>query len=69
MTFLGLKKGQDLENRAAHPCQDFPEVPLGRGTQDLRKAGATYVFRINNCQQRILHLPSFKCVNSFALAF
>ena len=42
MTFLGLKKGQDLENRAAHPCQDFPEVPLGRGTQDLRKAPHMY---------------------------
>ena len=29
MTFLGLKQGQDLENRAAHPCQKFPGVPPG----------------------------------------
>ena len=27
MTFFGLKKGQDLKNRAAHPCQEFPGVP------------------------------------------
>ena len=27
MTFLGLKYGQDLENRAAHPRQEFPGVP------------------------------------------
>ena len=27
MTFFGLELGQDLENRAAHPHQEFPEVP------------------------------------------
>ena len=27
MTFFGLKQGQDLENRAAHPHQEFPGVP------------------------------------------
>ena len=27
MTFLGLKKGQDPENQAAHPHQEFPEIP------------------------------------------
>ena len=27
MTFLGLKKGQDLGNRAAHPHQKFRGVP------------------------------------------
>ena len=27
MTFFGLKKGQDLKNWAAHPCQEFPGVP------------------------------------------
>ena len=26
MTFLGLKRGQDFENSASHPYQDFPEV-------------------------------------------
>ena len=34
MTFLGLKQGLDLEYRAAHPHQDFPEAPPpppGRG--------------------------------------
>ena len=25
---FGLKYGQDLENRAAHPHQEFPGVPL-----------------------------------------
>ena len=29
MTFFGLKEGQDLENRAAHPHQEFPGVPPG----------------------------------------
>ena len=27
MTVFGLELGQDLENRAAHPHQEFPEVP------------------------------------------
>ena len=27
MTFFGLKSGQDLKNRAAHPHQDFLGVP------------------------------------------
>ena len=27
MTFFGLKKGHDLENRAAHPHQEFPGIP------------------------------------------
>ena len=26
-TFFGLEWGQDLENRAAHPHQEFPRVP------------------------------------------
>ena len=26
-TFLGPKSGKDLENRAAHPHQEFPGVP------------------------------------------
>ena len=31
MTCFGLKWGQDLENRAAHPHQEFPGVPPSRG--------------------------------------
>ena len=27
ITFFGLKSGQDLENRAAHPHQEIPGVP------------------------------------------
>ena len=27
MTLFGLKKGQDWENRAAHPHLEFPGVP------------------------------------------
>ena len=30
MLFFGLKYGQDLENRAAHPHQEFPGVPPGQ---------------------------------------
>ena len=29
MTFFGLKEGQDLENRAAHPHKEFPRVLSG----------------------------------------
>ena len=29
ISFFGPKKGQDLENRAAHPHQEFPGVPPG----------------------------------------
>ena len=29
MAFSGLKQGRDLENRVAHPHQEFPGVPLG----------------------------------------
>ena len=29
MTVFGLKSGQDLGNRAAHPHQEFPGVPPG----------------------------------------
>ena len=28
-TFFGLKLGQELENRTAHPHQEFPGVPPG----------------------------------------
>jgi len=31
MTFFGLKGVQDLENRAAHPHQELPEVTLHPG--------------------------------------
>ena len=27
ITFFGLKSGQDVENQAAHPHQEFPGVP------------------------------------------
>ena len=27
MTFFGLQEGQDSENRAPHPHQEFPVVP------------------------------------------
>ena len=35
ITVFGLKSGQDLENRAAHPHQEFPGVPLPRGFCDI----------------------------------
>ena len=33
ITFSGLKSGQDSENEAAHPHQEFPEVPPPPGCQ------------------------------------
>ena len=38
MTFFGLKKGQDLKNRVAHPCQEFPGVPTQRHQGQVVKA-------------------------------
>ena len=35
-TFFGLKQGQEVENRAAHPYQEFPVVPPG-GKRHLAK--------------------------------
>ena len=35
MIFFGLKSGQDLENRAAHPHQEFPGVPPPPGTKGI----------------------------------
>ena len=40
MTFFGLKLGMDLENRVAHPHQEFPGVPTGElvpGYKERRK--------------------------------
>ena len=45
--FFGLKKGQDLEDRAAHVClhQEFPGVPEEAGGEDARTSanGSTQV--------------------------
>ena len=35
MTFFGLQQGQDLENRAAHPHQEFLAVPPGELKTDI----------------------------------
>ena len=45
MTFFGLKWGQDLENSAAHPHQEFPGVPWrggGGGGLELRHREHNY---------------------------
>ena len=36
MTFFGLKCSHNLENRAAHPHQEFAEVPHRKDTRKLR---------------------------------
>ena len=33
IAFFGLKSGQDLENRAAHPHQEFPGISPPPGIQ------------------------------------
>ena len=38
MTFFGLKRDQDLENRAAHPHQEFPRVPPPRAHNGLKSS-------------------------------
>ena len=35
MTFFFLKSGQDLENRAAHPFQEFPGKPPSGGQEQV----------------------------------
>ena len=39
ITFFGLKLGQDMENRAAHPHKEFPGVPLPPPTPGTRQQG------------------------------
>ena len=48
MTFFGLKYGQDLENWAAHPHQEFPGVPPGQIVlvMDVASARSDLVRRI-----------------------
>ena len=45
MTFFGLKKGQDLKNRAAHPCQEFPGVPTQGHQGQVVKAQLVVLFK------------------------
>ena len=46
--FFGLKSGQDLENRAAHPHQEFLEIPLAG-----LFATSKIMFRRHICLSRI----------------
>ena len=39
ITFFGLKSGQDLKNRAAHPHQEFLGVPPPPGHKHKKKLG------------------------------
>ena len=54
MTYFGLKYGQDLQNRAAHPHQEFTGVPHGRVISNLKPC----------CDQHIYAVP-FCCDNEY----
>ena len=45
ITFSGLKSGQNLENRAAHPHQEFPGVPPGKQAYQPRGTVSTLRMR------------------------
>ena len=49
MPFFGLKWGQDLENRAAHPHQEFPGVPPSRGFKVAQPANTAVAPRSDPC--------------------
>ena len=65
MTFLGLKKGQDLGNRAAHPHQEFPGVPprernlevLGEESRLSLQTPTLTHFATHVVQETIFHDP------------
>ena len=44
ITFFGLKSGQDLKNRAAHPHVDFPGVPPPSPPGPAVKRGSSSLF-------------------------
>ena len=51
---FGLKWGQDLENRAAHPSQEFPGVPPPRGQYNSTGGNSCSIAFIWT-QQGIIH--------------
>ena len=65
MTFLGLKKGQDLGNRAAQPHQEFPGVPprernlevLGEESRLALQTPTLTHFATHVVQETIFHDP------------
>ena len=59
MTFFGLKQGQDLGYREAHPHQEFPWVPL---PEDLGQFCAYCTFTVyKKCFCKIMKKISSKC--------
>ena len=65
MTFLGLRQGQDLENRATHPHQEFPGGSPGGFRQDeansLLWLAASRVGNVSLfCSVRITHFVAQK---------
>ena len=66
ITFFGLQQGQDLENRAAHPHQEFPgSIPralflsyIGWGVPPLPPTRARPIFKAFLCYLSPLHCPT-----------
>ena len=61
ITFFGLKSGEDLKNRAAHPDQEFLGVPPGTNTRrnSAKIASETFILVSKNTKNKRAprHLP------------
>ena len=56
MTLFGLKEGQDLKNRVAHPHQEFQGVPRRANVNETKRATfATFAISIG--RQGLLTAP------------
>ena len=73
MIFFGLKSGQDLEKRAAHPHQEFPGVsPPGTGGIIIKGCSKSSCFgcKINfSLQDQVKHLRKMDSLVKQIIAF
>ena len=67
MTFFGLKQGQDLENPAANPHQEFQGVPPGKKKTKYICSSLNFKGLFSSFQGMYIHLVTFFLHFSFII--